>query len=120
MDKPETAETATRTAPEKSVQSITVIGRRWFDKVNGNTYHSAITLVNGKPGPSVGFQYGYGSQWEYNAAMELDRAGIIQLESYGEGRPKESLWRYCERNGIAYSNVVSDHDRKRDVKGFGQ
>jgi len=100
------------------VKSITVIGRRWFDRVNGNTYHAAHTLVNGEPGPNVAFQYGYGSQYEYNAAMELDRAGIIQLESYGEGKPKESLWRYCERNGIAYSKDVADMNRKKDVKNW--
>lgn len=98
------------------VKSISVIGRRWFDRVNGNTYHSATTLVNGEPGPSVPYQYGYGSQYEYNAAMELDKAGIIQLENYGEGRPRESLWRYCDRNKIAYSSQVFDLQRKKDVK----
>lgn len=37
-----------------------VTGAKWFDKVNGNTYHNA-KIVNGETGEThyTGFQYGY-------------------------------------------------------------
>jgi len=29
------------------MKSITVIGRRWFERINGNTYHSAEIIIDG-------------------------------------------------------------------------
>jgi len=98
----------------EEIKSITVIGKRWFDKINGNTYHSAQTLVNGKPGPAVSFRYGYGNQFEWEAEAELERAGFIQPEHYKNGG-RESLWRYCDERNIAYTVFVSDVSRKRDL-----
>jgi hypothetical protein len=40
---------------------IFIIGRRWFDAVNGNTYHSATVYVNGVR--LHGRRYGYGNQY---------------------------------------------------------
>lgn len=31
------------------MQSITIIGRRWFQRTYGNTYFSAYALIDGKP-----------------------------------------------------------------------
>lgn len=103
----------TQTAP--NVKSITIIGRRWFDRVNGNTYFSAEGLVNGKVAVSIDYEYGYGNQYEWSILSLLDKAGLLPgLEHYPSGT-SESGWRYCERNGIAYHATHSDVKRKKDL-----
>ena len=96
------------------ITSITVIGRRWFDRVNGNTYHAGEVLVNGKHAATVEYQYGYGDQYIETAAQLLDKAGLIDRAAYSFGG-REPLWRYCEDHEIAYSAHVSDVSRKRDL-----
>jgi len=97
-------------------QSITVIGKRWFDKVNGNTYHSAVALVNGKAVATIGYCYGYGDQYEWNAMQALEEKGYLpKLEHYKNTGGTESLWRYCEKNKIQYASFVSDVQRKKDL-----
>lgn len=50
------------------------VGRKWFDKVNGNTYCNAKVLdENGGVVFYIGFQYGYGMQYLYEAKKELKR-----------------------------------------------
>ena len=45
---------------------------RWFDKVNGNTYHSVrITIVSDGKVLACPFQYGYGDQYRETALMEM-------------------------------------------------
>lgn len=87
---------------------------RWFDKVNGNTYHSVritriddgVTIVNQ-------FQYGYGDQYRHTALMAMAQAGWIpekyKKEPYNFEREneypimwnvKDGLKRECVANGI--------------------
>ena len=96
-------------------KSITIIGKRWFERVNGNTYHSVIALVNGKQVVNVRFNYGYGDQY-VQTAMKLLEVGkfLPNIEHYKNGAT-ESLWSYCEKNKIQYSQFVSDVQRKKDL-----
>ena len=95
---------------KRKVRSITVVGRRWFQATYGNTYHSAEVLVNGECIHKIDFAYGYGNQYEWNACRWLAENGFLPgVEQH------ESLWRYCERLGIAYSASVTDVARKRDL-----
>ena len=50
------------------MKSFVVIGGKWFDKVNGNTYHTA-KIIDGQTGETYfsRFQYGYGSQYLQSA-----------------------------------------------------
>lgn len=54
----------------KQINNAVVIARKWFDRVNGNTYHSTRIIINGveadykKP-----FEYGYGDAYMDTAAM---------------------------------------------------
>jgi len=43
-------------------------GVKWFDKVNGNTYHS-VRITRCADGAIIAapFQYGYGDQWQWTA-----------------------------------------------------
>ena len=54
---------------------ITAHGRRWFDKVNGNSYFS-VNVKIGKHAINIPFQYGYGSQWESETNHILNKIGI--------------------------------------------
>lgn len=48
------------------------IGKKWFDKVNGNTYNNAKVIdENGKTLFYVGFGYGYGHHYFDRAKAEL-------------------------------------------------
>jgi hypothetical protein len=60
-----------------------VEGYRWFDKVNGNTYHTVLItdLDSGEviyKSPSM--QYGYGEQWQQTAYDELKKMGKTKEE----------------------------------------
>jgi len=49
---------------------------RWFDKVNGNTYHSSrITRVRDGQVITVFFQYGYGDMYRQTALKAMWDAG---------------------------------------------
>ena len=45
---------------------------KWRDKVNGNTYHNVIVLLDGKVLRS-GFKYGYGNQYKETAVEMLKK-----------------------------------------------
>lgn len=55
-----------------------VLGAKWHDKVNGNTYFNA-KVYDGETGNCLfytGYQYGYGSQYAYEARkMLVERVG---------------------------------------------
>lgn len=66
---------------EKEKKHFYCIGKKWFDKVNGNTYFNA--KVCDKDGNTIfytGFQYGYGSQYFSEAKKQL--AKIIDPAGY--------------------------------------
>lgn len=52
-----------------------ILGAKWFDKVNGNTYFNA-RVIDGESGETLfytGFQYGYGSQYAHEAREQLSK-----------------------------------------------
>lgn len=60
-------------------EDIQCEGRKWWDKVNGNTYFSARIVVPTSSGArwvSVPFQYGYGDQWQWECVYQLRRMGF--------------------------------------------
>ena len=70
--------------------------RRWFDKVNGNTYHS-VRIVRCADGAVLccPFQYGYGDQYRQTALMAMCENGWIP-EKYGKrnGNGSTGLYNY--------------------------
>lgn len=69
---------STQTLTTPRIKTIDIQSKEWFDKVNGNSYFSAIITINlGMPDAHniyVPFQYGYGSQYEYTAFKALQTA----------------------------------------------
>lgn len=97
------------------MDNITIIGKRWFDKINGNTYFSSVGLIDGEPKVAIKFEYGYGNQFEWDTFAELEKQGFINdVEHYKNGG-SESLWRYCGRKGLKYYTSASDVNRKKDL-----
>lgn len=101
--------------PVKKGDNITIIGKRWFDKLNGNTYFSAVGLINNIVVVEINYQYGYGDQYIYETYKELQSLGYIPDAEQYKGGGCEAFWSYCERKGISKYNSVSDVKRKKDL-----
>jgi len=93
----------------KTPKSILIVGRRWFRKGPGTTYHSATAYVDGEVKARIDYAYGYDRQYEHNAFNSLAKLGIVSPEE------TEPPWVYCERNGITYNTTVADVARKSDL-----
>lgn len=62
-------------------ENIYVRGLKWWDKVNGNTYHSVRMIIPSNGYGSgrivdIGMQYGYGEQWKRTAVDALRKLGF--------------------------------------------
>ena len=99
---------------QTNLKSLTIIGKRWFQRGPGNTYHSAQIMVDGKTVHTVPFAYGYGEGYVQSAFEWLEANGYVELERHANGN-HEAPWRYCDRNGITYEASVSDVARKGDL-----
>ena len=82
-------------------------GRKWFDKINGNTYHSVsiIDTATGKNIYNSPMVYGYGSQYQETAKDYLISQKLLKEED----RFNHNLLR-----NMLYFNVV-EVSRKRDL-----
>ena len=81
----------------KIARSLFIEGREWFDKVNGNSYFSARIWVDGGQVAILPFQYGYGSQFEYEAQKKLLELGYLPQEGKSRG-----LWSIAQELGFDF------------------
>lgn len=82
--------------------------KRWFERANGNTYHSATIYRDGEQVAREPFEYGYGEQCLQTAWKLLQGIGAIpESDSY---RGTIGL---RETYGVHYS--IADVKRKRDL-----
>ena len=111
-------------AKRQDVRSIVIQGRRWFERTNGNTYFSAVGIVDGEVKVSLGFRYGYGDQYAWETWIALEAAGAIppierRNREIGGSAPvreiAESPWSYAERIGAKLVYSAADVSRKRDL-----
>jgi hypothetical protein len=84
--------------------------------VNGNSYFAGqITINYGMKNAKtlyMPFQYGYGSQYEWQAACELAKAGYIEDST-------KPLWHLKDKGIILRLSIQRDR-LKRDVRAFGE
>lgn len=99
-------------------KSILVIGRRWFDKANGNTYCASKVYVNGRHVITNDYEYGYGDYYVDAANDALAEQGYIDNPKTGASGLRTPLWRYCDENNIEFNYEVADV-LKRDLEKFG-
>ena len=62
--------------------SVTIAGRRWFQRSYGNTYHSVTIYADGFSF-ILSTQYGYGDQWEQTARDWLRDVGFTGTVEVG-------------------------------------
>lgn len=88
----------------KKINTLEVIGKRWFQKSYGNTYHTTTVIVNGEELKS-GITYGYGNAYLQTAADLLSANGYEV--------PSDNLEAF--RMVREYPHNVKDVDRKKDL-----
>lgn len=104
--------TETATLP----RSITIIGRRWFQRTYGNTYHTASIIIDGETVHKTPKQYGYGSSYEDSAAEWLDQSGLVPPRPQHANGSREPAWSfYRDKLGIAWTSQAIDVSRERDL-----
>ena len=96
----------------KTITSLTVIAKEWFDKVNGNSYFSAQITVNNDHVIKIPFQYGYDRMYIQQTFNTLTDYG------YECGRGW-NIEKYCNENKIPHVFVKHEKCLQRDVKAWG-
>jgi len=98
-------------------KSISIHGRRWFDKVNGNTYFSAYALVDGKQYENcITYEYGYGDQYVDSMCKRLETYGVIPERPHYSHGGQPAAWHWIrDVLGIEWFYDACDVSRKRDL-----
>lgn len=97
---------------------FTIIGKRWFCKSAGNTYHSVVVLKNGERIGYNPFAYGYDDSYLQTALEILQNAGEFQKtgESLPSGMDADMYaFNMALRDRAAYTCIVVDVPRKKDL-----
>ena len=97
----------------KWIKTIDVNAKEWFDKQNGNSYFAGIVTLNyGEKNQReylMPMQYGYGSQYEYEAKKVLTEFNCIS------GAELSPLSSFCRDNNIILRTSKQENCRQRDL-----
>ena len=97
------------------MKSLHIDGRRWFERTNGNTYHTVRIFLDGEQVAELGPVYGYGDQYLETALDWLYAHGHIDR---GERHPSGG-WPVSGTRGVREdlggTYCVADVARKRDL-----
>jgi len=95
---------------------FTAMACRWFDKVNGNTYHS-VRVTNNETGEvlACAWRYGYGESYRQTALKAMAAADWLP-EEY-QARDKQGM--YELENDYPINWIVTD-GLKRDMVANGE
>ena len=96
-------------------KSVSIIGRRWFNRGPGNTYHSVKAVVDGEVKAAVDFAYGYGDQYLETGWTALEKAGAVPVRPRNERGNTPAVWAWCEEQGIALHYEAADVSRRKDL-----
>lgn len=103
------------------IKTIDIQAKEWFDRINGNSYFSAVTTLNygmkSEKTIKIPFEYGYGSQYKFEAERMLTKAGY--LPNISEMAGIGSLSEYCRENKIVLRTSMESNCNKSTVKEFG-
>jgi len=99
----------------KDRKRFTVKAVRWFDKVNGNTYHSC-RIIRHKDGKEIvsSFCYGYGDSYRQSAMQEMIRNKWLPKKY----RSNETYYSYERENSYPIIWLVTD-GLKRECRENG-
>lgn len=98
------------------IKTIDIKAKTWFDKVNGNSYFSALVTLDfcleTEKEIKVPFQYGYGDQYITETCHQLQTDGILpDVKIY-------NLSEYCRENNIILRASNQKNCLKRDLKNL--
>ena len=102
----------------QTIKTIDVDAKEWFDKVNGNSYFSALVTINygmeDQEQFTLPFQYGYGDHYIDMANDYLQKNSIIPEAKYSHGMRKP-LWQYCKDNNVILRTNKQKNCLKREL-----
>ena len=83
------------------VLKFTVVAKKWFDKINGNTYHSVRCIRHKDNAVVVGqFRYGYGEHYKQTALSVMYHAGWFK--NYRQQKTTQDGTRYRYTQASVY------------------
>lgn len=98
------------------MKTIDIQAKEWFDKINGNSYFSAIVTIDfglkTEKVVYVPFQYGYGSSYQTKSIEQLQKDGILPNEG-------TIYHQWFKDNGIIVRSSIKDKCLKREVINWG-
>ena len=100
------------------IETIDINAKEWFDRINGNSYFSAVIILNyGKPDAEkilVPFQYGYGEHY-----IDIAKACLVESNKISVGHA-QPLWRYCQENNIILRTYKQTGCKKRELLNYSR
>lgn len=96
------------------MRNVTIIGRRWFQRTYGNTYHTAQVIIDGREVGTTAPQYGYGDQYIYSGFDLMTAQGLDTPARHTNGG-REATWTWARREGIELLCQAIDVARERDL-----
>lgn len=94
-----------------ATRTLRIVGRRWFQKTYGNTYHTAEIILDGKTIHKTPISYGYGDQYLTSAVEWLQSVGLLPDNITGHIGT-----RYLrDESGYEFTYDVQDVPRQRDL-----
>lgn len=95
---------------KNKMKTLDIKALSWFDKINGNTYFSALVIINFGTSTErtfkIPYQYGYGETYLYEANNILRENNIIDNSII------TSLWKYCKENDIILRHSINSAKKK--------
>lgn len=105
----------------KQFNMIIIDGRKWFDKVNGNTYHGVTVTIKHNKGDDLilnsGMHYGYGEQYIQTAVELIQKAGYLLglPDLYKTQSEYNKVQEYMRNNRNKFYVTCKDNCKKRDL-----
>jgi hypothetical protein len=100
----------------EEIHSVRILGRRWFQKTYGNTYFSAVAIVNGKEVAKIDYEYGYGDQYLHSITDRLETLGYMPGRVHNANGSADPAWYYFrDLHKVAFTYGVVDVQRKKDL-----
>lgn len=93
------------------MNSIFIEAKEWFDKSGGNSYFSARIEIDGKEAVRLPFQYGYETQYQYEA--------LKALKAFGYVSPEIVTWYDLKQTGVSIYTTKKTA-LLREVKAWGK
>ena len=91
-------------------KSITIIGRRWFQKSCGNTYHTVKVYVNNELLEESEKTYGYGDQYK-QTGYEI----LLKHNVFSKFKTQWDIENYMRDNRKSFLISHSDVSREKDL-----